>query len=344
MEIVLRLGNGDPRLQTSGSEEPVTNVIRACRIQTERQPQHRRCGMPEVGRQQEAGRHDADDFVRPPVDLNGASDDRRIAAVSPLPQARAENHDVGSVPAILGIREHAAEDWRDAERCERVRRDFPSGDALRLPVAGQVDVRRVPRRNPGHRPVLAAVVVDLAFGDPCLVFSDPPAPNHDRVVGIGPRQRPQQDGVDDREHDGVAANAKRQRRNGNRREERISAQRPGGVVDIATQVVEPDERSRVAVNVLCLLDAAECAPGCRARVVHGHSAPHELVFEECQVGSHFAREIGLGAAGTNDVHEPQAESSQCAHIKPRSAAAFRRGRRGGASVPFPCPTRGRPLW
>ena len=54
-------------------------------------------------------------------------------------------------------------------------------------------------------------------------------------VGIGPRQRPQQHGVDDAEDRGVGADAERQREDRHRGEARIARERAGAETQILSE-------------------------------------------------------------------------------------------------------------
>ena len=65
---------------------------------------------------------------------------------------------------------------------------------------------------------------------------------------------------------------------------------------VAPRIVEPDERARVALALLGLLDAAERARARRASSA-GHAAAAEVVFEQREVRRDLAREVRLRPAG-----------------------------------------------
>jgi hypothetical protein len=82
------------------------------------------------------------------------------------------------------------------------------------------------------------------------------------------------------------------------------AQYSDGIVDIASNVVEPDERPRVPLPFLCLLDTAEGTPGSEPRVFGRHPLPPELVFQQREMRRDLTREVWFGPSGAKGVGEP----------------------------------------
>ena len=68
------------------------------------------------------------------------------------------------------------------------------------------------------------------------------------------------------------------------------------MTQIAAQVFEPDERARVAVQVLGERDAAHRAPRGQPRLVRRHAAATVLVLEQRKMRRHLARELVFGVA------------------------------------------------
>jgi hypothetical protein len=73
------------------------------------------------------------------------------------------------------------------------------------------------------------------------------------------------------------------------------------VATVPTQIVQPDERARVAVQILREGGAPERAARGQARSVGGQSAPAMLVFEEREMRCHLATQFCVAAIGAKDV-------------------------------------------
>jgi hypothetical protein len=160
--------------------------------------------------EREVPRHHPDDGVRParPVEPDRLADGSGVAAVQPLPQPVTE-HDLLLVANLpLGVGEGAPQRRGHAQHAEQRRRDPHAADFLGDAVDGQ---RVVPEREQalllerrqGAEPVEVrghVVRQDVVRRDGGIHVAHP-----DDAVGLGHRQRPQQDGVDDGEDGGVRA-------------------------------------------------------------------------------------------------------------------------------------------
>ena len=109
------------------------------------------------------------------------------------------------------------------------------------------------------------------------------------------RQRPQQHGVDDAEDGGIGADAERERQHRDGGEAGRAAQTSDRVPHVVSDVLQPPERSRVAMQVLRQRHAAHRAPRGQARLVRRQSAAAMLVFEQREMRRHLAIEIRVGA-------------------------------------------------
>jgi hypothetical protein len=69
-------------------------------------------------------------------------------------------------------------------------------------------------------------------------------------------------------------------------------------------MVEPHERSGIAVERLGLINAAERASRCEPRFVRAHALPPKRVFEEREVGGDLARELRFGARRIQKAEDP----------------------------------------
>jgi hypothetical protein len=215
VEIIPRLIDRYAGLEPRRRIVAVVAMIGARLVPSSGSPQRARRGILEVGRQDELGRHDADDLVRHAVDLNRPPDHPRVAGVPPLPEAVPENHEVRAVRHVLFGREQPSTDRRHTEHRKQVRGHRRRGEALRLSVSGEIDLTLAPGSDIAQRPRLPPVTIHFAVGHPRLIEGRPAAPDHHGAVGVAPRQRPEQHGVHHAENGGIGADAERQRQHRN---------------------------------------------------------------------------------------------------------------------------------
>ncbi len=164
---------------------------------------------------------------------------RRIAAELRLPVRVADNqHRVGA-ERIVGGREGAAENRRDAEHVEEIMGHDADVHAIRFAALEQIEVHLVilDERVEGVR--LRAVVVQLLNRD-----ADRRAAGERRrfaheheAIAVRIRQRLQQNAVDEAEDRSVRADAERQREHGEQREPAILQQGPCAETKVAKQLV-----------------------------------------------------------------------------------------------------------
>jgi hypothetical protein len=101
------------------------------------------------------------------------------------------------------------------------------------------------------------------------------------------------------------------------------------VSQVAPQIVEPQKRTGVAVQIHRQCGAAQRPPCRRARIVAGQSAPHELFFEQGEVRSDFAFGVMFAGERTKHVAESADEAAEThSHLKATSGST-RAARRAG---------------
>ncbi len=151
-------------------------------------------------REREPRRHDADDGVWRVVQPQLPADEAGVGAVAAAPQAIADDaREIGRVELRRG-RKSGTDLRRDAEQSKQIGAGFdrPHADRIEARI-GQVDVGPPPRRRV-REDMQRAVVHEIDGRDelvtqPFLVIG---VPDGDDPVGLGVRQRPQQDPVDNR--------------------------------------------------------------------------------------------------------------------------------------------------
>ena len=173
-------------------------------------------------------RHHADDLEPVAVDAQLASDRVGATAEPALPHAVAQHDHFGNPRRIiLRHPKDPAELRLRAEEREVRRADEQDLDTLRLVDLGEVRVDRIDAGDLLEEIGSIAIVVELGSR-----HADVPAPEPDDVrgdahetVGAGKRQRFEDDGVHDRKHGRVRADAERERRDRYGGEGAVLAQR-----------------------------------------------------------------------------------------------------------------------
>ena len=150
----------------------------------------------------------------------------------------------GGVPACVHLvpGERASHQRRDAEDGRIPLRDDFAAHALRLAVAGEIEVAAREERDlvehllrRGERPVLRVRPDGLVVDAGTLALRHQHVHEH-QPLGVGERQRLEQHGVDDGEDRGIGADAERERGDGDRRKCRRAAQQPQRVADVLEEI------------------------------------------------------------------------------------------------------------
>ena len=266
-DAVSKRRDGNPRgLAGSGSRLGLSQGdrrhldTRAAEVHAGREPRHGRevvCASllrqivdgqrqrrPDLGaeRKIEGARHDADDFVRPPVEHEEAADDPRIAAKPPLPQGVAQHDDGHRGRIDIGSHEGPPRGGRCSQNCEERRGHRGAGDLFgaRLPLQGVPVVAH--GRDVGERRALGAPLAEIGRR-----YAVRPRQVRSRRIGrrnhhqrgrIGIRQGPPEDGVHGAEDHGRSADAERQRQHGRQRERRTLREHAHGVPSLLRDHVE----------------------------------------------------------------------------------------------------------
>ncbi len=211
------------RLQTRDDLNPVP-VARAglLRADLQRRPQ---LGVAEA-REAEARGQDADYRATAAARRDRLADDTLVAAVAPLPELVAQQHDAGAARRFVALDEGSPAQRGHAERVEEVRADRRALHALRAFAARE---REEGRREAGDRLELRALappVEEVRVGSlaPVELFLRVRLPEVDEPRRVFEGQRPQERRVHDREDGAVGADAQRQRHDRDQSEARLLQQ------------------------------------------------------------------------------------------------------------------------
>jgi hypothetical protein len=173
------------------------------------------------------------------VDVNGATDDARVALEYARPQTLADHQHRGTAGPVILSTEHSPRDRRDAEQRRKPMRDKHRRHPRRL--AG------IERQHgfAGHeRPEsieAAAALFEIDQVRPRTRLTEGPGiaiglPDHDQARRLGQRYRPQQHRVDDTEDRGRDADAECERQQGGGGEARVADEEAGCEPDVGREV------------------------------------------------------------------------------------------------------------
>jgi len=110
----------------------------------------------------------------------------------------------------------------------------------------------------------------------------------DEAVGVAVVEGAEEDGVDDAEQGGVGTEAEGEGEDGEGGEEGRAGEAAGAVAGIAEELFDPGEGAGFAVEFLGLLEAAVFAAGAQAGLFRGEATANEVLFEQGEMGGHFA--------------------------------------------------------
>ena len=205
--------------------------------------------------------HHADDRVGGAVNGQAPPDRGTVAAELPQPQRVADHRDPRLARPVLALDERSPEQRRHAQHGKQPIGHFERDGALRLLAADHRDQLEPVR---GHLLEDAAAALPVAevrerhpVGLPALAL--PRLVELHERVGCPVIERSQHDGVHEAEHGGRHADAEGERQHDRQREPGIVREHPDRVPHVAPRVLEPGERSGVALRVLRRLDAEERA-------------------------------------------------------------------------------------
>ncbi len=198
-----------------------------------------------------APRHHADHRERIAAQHQRLADDIRVAPEAPLPEALAQQRDSGRAGLLFLGPERATDDRLLAERLENAGGDLPAVHALRLarraagPCArAQDEVLAVVADERLEHLVLVAHVLEVRHREAHLGHLLGPLGEEDQAIGLGVRERAQQDRVDHAEDRGVGADPQCERRDRDEREAGRLPQRADREADVAPELFHGSPRER----------------------------------------------------------------------------------------------------
>ena len=259
------------------------------------------------------------------VGVDDGSDDVWIGVEAPGPGVVAEQHDPVRPAPRLVVGEEPPEVRPRPEQPQQPRRD------RRAPRPGAVRRDPLERERPVCRELLERLGLFLHPLDRAGAQERPSRPLRERLPdahdapGVGIRQRPYQQAVDDAEHRGGGASAQREDEHHRGREAGRPPEAADGVAQVAPQVVEPAPAPHVA-RPLANRGGVAQPPTRRAQGFVLGDADVALTFAlQLQVEPELLLQVLLGLAP--------------AEIRQQPAEPGRRLHRGASPAPAGCMTR-----
>ena len=284
--------------------------------------------LPEVRPERETDPfgHHADDGRGLAVDAHDAADDPRVSPVAVAPHVKGEDHrSVGAAPAVRGS-EVAPQQDRLAEEAERVRRDERAVPRLRSVLAAAQAHPAVDRERGEAAQRGGAAPVVLEIGERHVLV---------RVTGVAPRrdvdqatgalvgQAADEDGVNHREDRHVEADAQPQRRGRQGHEGAVPREAADRVAQVARDALDPPRPTRVAAQLLDLVETAEFESRAAPRLVLGQAGPHVLGHLPLDMVAQLAVQLALQPITVPESPPPAHRASPPAvpRIRPTASAS-----------------------
>ncbi len=198
---------------------------------------HRRPERDVAGREEEVGRHDADDRVRGVVEIERLPDDAPVAREVILPEAITEHDRARRAAAVVGGGEGPSNDGSNAKRRKEIGGHGGAFEPRRLAFADHVHGEPVVRADRFERVAGAFPVTIVRRRQLHPVKSRLGLPERHQAIGLVKRQRAKQDEIRDRKRGSCRPDAKRHDENGCHGKARRPCQRSSRVPEIVSQDV-----------------------------------------------------------------------------------------------------------
>ncbi len=221
----------------------------------------------EDGAEVEGGGQDADDGDGGVVERDGAADEVGVGGEAANPESVAQECGFGAVPLAFLVVEATADFGFDTEEGKEVLRDGEGVEALHaaVPIEGAVagfiesevggHVREgvVPVAEREEAEDLEGLSAEAVFG---RGVGDP-----DEAVGLGERQRPEEESGKDAEYGGGGGDAESGDSDGEDGEGGFAAHGAEGVAEVLGEAIRPGDAAGFAVLFAGGFDAAELCQG-----------------------------------------------------------------------------------
>ena len=113
------------------------------------------------------------------------------------------------------------------------------------------------------------------------------------LLGVGERQRPQQDRVHDAEDGSIGANGERQDQDRQRRKSRLPPHRPQRVAQVLRQSIQERQSARLAMRLFRERQSAQTNQRLPASLVGRHPVFHVVVDRVIEMGRELVAQLAL---------------------------------------------------
>ena len=267
------------------------------------------------------GRHDPNNRAAATVEVDHLADHRGISVEVPSPCGLAQDDDCICPNRLRARLERAAEERRNTKHREGRRRNRRAHEPDGVALTRQRRSRRHVSRDMRERTLSQPQSLEGLRGQ----IDQPRRPAIDarggrrrtehshQAIGLRIRQWPQEHTIDDAEDCGGRTDAERQSQESDRRESGSAREHPGGMPQIALQVVEPRERAGLTVQILHLSHAAERTARGEPRLVRGQTPASMLVFEQRKMSGDLARKVAVGRLRPECIDQSKYELAHRLH-------------------------------
>ncbi len=243
----------------------------------------------------------------------------------------ADDGDGGGARPVIVRPERAPHLDGYSQHREQLRRDQSALDVLWL-SRGADGASAIGPRSDQERATLTPQIGEIGIREPpelAELFRG--SMQREEPFRLRIREWPQENAVDDGEHDGRRADAQGEHQQGDGRKARHPAQRANRVLDVLEQVLHPARPTGVAAELLHLLRTTERQPRLSPRVVRMDAARHEICHALVLVKKQLSREIVLHPPSTPQP-KPPVHSAPVAVIRRINATASAKRRQLAVSI------------
>ena len=183
-------------------------------------------------------RQDSDYGATHGVECQDPAEDVRVGSQPYFPEPVAEHDRAGSALAVFLKHEVAPEERGDTKGWKEARRDVLAREVLGFAGSGEVEVVAADGAHIGEGPAFAAPIEEVRVRDRGIVELLGRLVDRHQPVGVGIRERPQQDAVHHAENGRIRADTQRQRQHRDGGEAGVFPQCPESVAQVLREAAQ----------------------------------------------------------------------------------------------------------
>ena len=264
--------------------------------------------------ERELARQNADHVERLTVQGDRLTDEIPIAAETALPESIRDDGDAMRAPFLFLTGEAAPDRRWCSERVEEAAGYGQGRKTLRIESAGEVVRPGIEGLELFERAGLFAIGVEVRRRGRVRPASGAVDGLHrHQPVRLSIRQRPEQQRVDDAEHDSVGPDADGQRQEDYGGESRAAPHEPYGESKVLQRRLEDRDPTTISIGALHLLDASQLDQGVSAGFHGAHPESTVVVDVHLQVKSELVVQLAIQMAAVEKAPHAGEEGSERPH-------------------------------